>query len=1074
MYFTRKGAFCSLLILASFLVLNTSPGYAQTTATVTGTVADATAAVIPGVTVIANNLDTGASRTAVSDDLGRYKITNLPVGNYEVRAELVGFSTQVRSGIQLTVGQEAVIDLTLTVGEISEVISVTGEAPIINTTQATVSGLVDSQKIRDLPLNQRNLLALVPLYTGAAFAETGATSVSKGYGTKLAIGGTRYNANSFLLDGTDIRDLAGSGGSAAGILMGVETVREFNVITNAFSAEYGNHTGGVFNAVTKSGTNQIHGSVFEFHRNDNLDAALWEDNKFGEEKPEFKRNQFGGVIGGPIVPDQTFFFFSYEGLREDRGQTQLFQVPSLEARDGNLPGLAPIDPDADVKLWLDAYPEPNGDDLGDGTADFIRSTARTVEEDYLSARIDHQLSDANTFFGRYTWDDAIRSNPNDIATILEDLTTNQYLTLEDTHVFSTAVVNRFMAGATRTDLRTAVPLFPGINLPQLTFTGRRPLGQTGIFTVDGIDDLGGQSTNPRLGAQNTFQFKDDISYQRGNHSLKFGGEFTRYQLTHGTPFHGAGQYDFDSLEEALNGEVGELQALLPSTDLPYYIRQSYAGFYLQDDIKVRPNLSLNLGLRWEFVTTPTEKDGRLANARDYVTPGLTLADMVTGDPYYDNPSYDSFAPRVGIAWNPWGDGKTSVRIGVGTFFDHIMPGKWNFGFDANAPFFERGRLRDKDLPAGVEFDFPNGFFTHADLLGSRLQVEGIEFNPKQPVVYKWSLEIQREIAANTSVDIGYSATRGVHLMRVESFNNPFPYTLQDGRIFVAKGLPDLSPEMGRIRPRFLDVESDYHAFNLSVNRRFSQGLQFQASYTTSKVVADRDNWTGSSDWGNSGQGCGSSSRAAIPPFMFMKLDRGLACFDVRKNFFFNATWDLPVGTGQAVDLAGAANHILGGWTVTTIVRLTDGNPFGPSVGSSSIFGRDRGNGLDLAPGADPNPVDARNTERYFDPSSFQLPLNSAGDFDKGLIGNLARNTIIAPGVASVDLMLGKEVAIPSVSEEVKIQFRSEFFNLFNRPNFDTPSTGIFNDDKSIAATAGRITDTRTSAREIQFGLKILW
>jgi hypothetical protein len=1037
------------------------PAAAQiTTAAMEGVVTDETKALMPGVTVTAVHVETGTTRTTASDERGRYRFDNLRVGDYEVKTELSGFQTQVRRGIRLVVGQQAVIDFTMAIGEISDVVSVVGEAPVIDTTQATIQGVVDERKVRDLPLNARDLLSLAPLFSGAAFSDTGESSPSKGYGTKLTISGTRYYGNLFLLDGTDIRDIANSAGSAAGVLMGVETVREFNVVTNAFSAEFGNHTGGVFNAVTKSGTNQLHGSAVWFHRNDSLDAK----NFFDVEKPEFRRNQFGITGGGRIIRDRTFFFASYEGLRETIGQTLRFTVPTVDARAGRLPGQPQAAVHPEVQKWLNSYPLPNGEDFGAGRAELIRSAARTVNQNFITGRVDHRFNDMHTVFARYTHDKAVRENPASVATYLNDQTESHYLTVDHTAIVSSNLLNRFLFGFARTLTETTTPLFPGIELPALTFTGQRPLEQIAVFNIGGLSSLGGSTTNPRPGYKDNFQFKDDVSFHRGAHALKMGGEVQFHKITHGSPFDGAGTYSFRTLGDAYRGLVDQFNALFPSTVLPFHIEQGYVGFYVQDDFKFRPNLTMNFGLRYEFVTTPTERDGRVSNATDYAEPGLTLDDMIEGDPMYDNPSYLSFGPRVGIAWDPGGNGRTSVRVGGGIYFDQIQPGTWPFGFYASVPFFQRAQVRARDVTVPIRF--PDAFTTQPELLAGALSTEGLQRDANQPTVYKWALDFQREVAPRTRVDVGYKGTRGVHLMRVDDINQRYPLEVRDGRIYVPPGNSILHPGWGRIRPRFTDAESDYHAFTAGLNRRFSDGLQFQVSYTLSKTLSDFDNWTGSSDFTNAG--CESAGRVSVPPFSFMKLDRGLSCFDVRQNLSINATWEIPVGPGKAIDPAGFARHLFGGWTVSSIVRMSGGSPFTPQEGAG-VFPTGRGSGLDLVPGAESNSIDPRNPNQYFDPTVFMVPP------DFGFIGNLGRSAVIGPGLTTIDLMFGKDFVAGLMSDDFRIQFRAEVFNLLNRANFSIPSGAeVFNPDLTIRADAGRITTTRTSARQAQLGVRVVW
>ena len=423
--------------------------FAQTTGTILGSVTDQTNAVLPGAAVMVTNVETGIVRSSVAGDRGAYRVSNLPPGTYEVQASLAGFQTSVRSGITLTIGREAAVNFTLQVGDVTQQVTVTGEAPLIETTTSTVSGVVDSQQMRDIPLNARSFIEMVPLQAGATFSETGnTTSPSFGYGKKLSIVGTRYTANSFLLDGADMNDISNSAGSAAGTMAGVETVREFKVVTNAYDAEYGRHTGGVISAVTKSGTNQFHGSVFEFLRNDNLDAAKWEDNAFGGgEKPEFIRNQFGVAVGGPIVPDRTFFFGSFEGLRANRGETSVFNVPGIAAQqgliDGEFIGIDPV-----VQPYMEAFPRPNvvcssgcldpafPFDRSNGTGRFADGRSITTNQDFFMVRIDHTFSDSDSLMGRFNFDDAnVLNTAREPNTTSDTETSSRFATLEQTHIF---------------------------------------------------------------------------------------------------------------------------------------------------------------------------------------------------------------------------------------------------------------------------------------------------------------------------------------------------------------------------------------------------------------------------------------------------------------------------------------------------------------------------------------------------------------------------------------------------------------------------------------------------------------
>ena len=394
----------AILMLALFGFFS-SLAMGQTAGTISGVVQDPTGAVIPGVSLTVKNVDTGITRMLLTDEQGRYRAVNLPPASYEVEAMLAGFQSEIRRGVVLTVGQEAVVNFGLQVGQVADQVEVTGEAAAVEVSNATISGLVNQDTIRDMPLNGRSFTDLIPLQAGTVLARNNTTTSALGGGAKISISGSRPLTNNFLLDGTDINDPRGAvPGGATGMSLGVDTVREFRVLTNSYSAEYGRSSGGVLTAVTRSGTNELHGTLFEFLRNSALDAAKWEDNKFGRQKPQFKRNQFGFTVGGPVIKDKTFFFGGYEGLRDRLGGTTLSYVPNALAHQGVLPANGAVGAPLTcpyqtistnpltcaiapgVKQWLDLYPLPNGRDLGNGTAEYSFGTSQPTNEDYFTAR----------------------------------------------------------------------------------------------------------------------------------------------------------------------------------------------------------------------------------------------------------------------------------------------------------------------------------------------------------------------------------------------------------------------------------------------------------------------------------------------------------------------------------------------------------------------------------------------------------------------------------------------------------------------------------------------------------------
>ncbi|MDA2933726.1 TonB-dependent receptor [Acidobacteria bacterium AH-259-D05] len=1076
--------FCFFLAIAWQVPLQAQ----GTQGTISGVVKDVTGGVMPGVEVTVTNVETGIDRSTITNDLGGYQAVNLAVGEYELRAELPGFQTTIRRGITLTVGRHAVVDLVLEVGEVVQEIIVTGEAALVETTSSTLEGLIDDKKLRDLPLNARSFIDLVTLTTGTTFS-AGATSATKGFGQKISISGQRYNNNAFLLDGAVINDATGTTGSAAGLMMGVDTVREFSVITSGYSSEYGRHTGGVINAVTKSGTNSFHGSAFEYLRNDNLDARNFFDRDpsnptVRSDPPEFKRNQFGFTLGGPIVKDQSFFFGSYEGLRERLGITQNLDVPGRAMRDGFLGGEF-IGVDPVIRPFLDAYPLPTGPDRKDGTARFVRTATETTDEDYLTVKVDHRFSESDSLFVRYTFDDAKKLRPGGIRrrprinTSADADTRNQYTTIEESHVFSPALVNRSQFSFNRTVLLFFDnPLegfpFPSTQGGEISFSDQADV--VGIINVGDLSTWGGGSTNPKEHIQNNFQFKEDLYVTRGNHSLKFGFQGERLHFNQRSDFNASGVFSFEGPEEFLSNDPRTFTGIRPGSDNRRGWRQWLIGFYAQDDFKITPTLTLNFGLRYEFIKVPTEVNDKVANIRDLSPAHFFTVDRLgtdVGDPYFDNPSLTNFAPRIGFAWDPFGNGKTAIRGGAGVFHDQLLPGFYITSGVRMEPFFGGAQLDRKN----VDIDFPNAFFTQSDILtqgGGRVRIEGFEFDINQPTVYKWSLDIQQEILPDTLLDVGYVGTRGVHLVRGAIQLNTNPWEVRNGRFFYLIEKDLLNPNFDRMRWRVIDGTSNYHSFRLSVNKRFSRGFQIQSSLTIAKSTDDSSTWTGSSDFS-------AADRRGFRSFKF----HGPSAFDVRRNFYTNFTWELP-----AANWSGAAGKIFGDWSMSSLIRFNDGHPVNLR-GDQVRLGRKRliyvdGSTLNLVPGADNSPIDSRNPNQYYDFGSFSFPKlvdndgNSVSIKDKkcpaspcGLFeGTLGKNTLRAPGVTTFDFSLMKDFAIPQWGEGAKVQFRAEFFNIFNRANFGLPGERLFDRRGKIRSTAGEITTTETTSRQIQFALRL--
>jgi hypothetical protein len=1063
------------ILLLSLVVLSSTSNAQVSTGTILGTAKDQTGAVLPGTTISVRNVETGVSRTATSGTGGEYRFPALAAGNYEVQAELTGFQKGVRKGIVLTVGREAVVDFSLNVGDVAEQVTITGEAPLIETTTATVSGLVTPQQMRDIPLNSRSFLELVPLQTGAVFAEAADPSgVPNGFGKKLSIVGMRPGSNSFLLDGADMNNAAGVAASAAGTMAGVETVREFRVVTNAYDAEYGQHTGGVISAITKSGTNQIHGSAFEFLRNDNLDARNFFDRDPGNplqrsNPPEFRRNQFGGTVGGPIRADRIFFFGSYEGTREGLGRTDTYNVPGERMRRGFLP-LAQaactqsggtlqsegcfLGVDSTIKPYLEAYPVPNTSDRADGTAQFVTAATKTTQQNLETVRIDYRLSNSDSIFGRFTNDNAELSDPG-FNTILQLRSPSRYTTLEEAHIFSPALLGRTHFSFVRTYLSAFDVGQERFEFPKFSFADQPDV--PGILTVTGLTGWGGSATNPKIHIQNTFQFEEGFYLTRSRHSLKFGGQVERFQFNQRSDFNSGGVFAFTRLQDFLRNAVDNASFVQPGSDNIRGWRQSTIGVYLQDDISVRQGLKLNLGLRYEFITSPREVNGKVSTIRDIAAPHVyqvTGSTTDVGDPLFLNPSLRNFAPRIGIAWSPQQDGRFSVRGGFGIFHEQLLPKTYVVSGVRMSPFYSVAQLFSRDGPV----DFPNAFFTQrntlvSSALGSKPQAEGTQWDLSQPMVMKWSLTLERGLGSTFTVSAGYSGTRGLHLLRGNLQLNSTPSEIRNGRRYILIEQPLPNPNFNRMRWALSDAVSDYHGLQLSMNKRFSHGFQFQSSYTLARSTDDASSWTGSNEFGS----------ADLAGYRTDKM-HGPSGFDVRQSSYTNFSYELPTG-----NLDGLAHTSLVGWSVSGVLRLNSGSPINLSATQPRLGTLTEqfvsGSTLDLIPGGDNNPARSQNPDQYFDVTQFSFPTPF---FE----GNLGRATLRVPGIANFDFTLMKDTPISWIGEDGSLQFRAEFFNLLNRPNFGDPATNLFDQNGVARSTAGQITTTRTASRQIQLALRL--
>lgn len=1002
-----------------------------------GVVTDETQAVVPGAAVAITNVETGIGRSTTTDGEGRYVFNNLPPAHYDLEVSLPGFKTMLRQGITLTIGSEAVVNLTLSVGEVTEQVTVTGEAPLVETRSGSVAGVVEERVIRALPLNGRSFADLIQLEPGVIYSRAGRQTTTGGTGQKMSLGGTRVSQMSFLLDGADMmgKDNTNPAGSS-GILLGVDTVQEFRVSTSSFGAEFGRNSGGVVSAVTKSGTNNFHGTVFAFHRNDNVDARKFHD----QDKPEFKRNQFGFTAGGPIIGDKLFFFGGYEGLRDRVGRTNLSSVPTVAARQDG--GLVPKIAES-VKPYLALYPLPNGPDLGGGVARFFWSSSDNVNQDDFVLKVDYQLSDNDSLSGRVFFDDAGANSLGSLGLVenANDSRIQSYV-LNHKRIFGAAMVNDFRVNFNRYNLTVDADTPESLNA--LEFIPGRGFGILGVGGIDGISTGG---TNPRFWTQNMVEYIDDVAVSRGRHTMKFGGILKRIQFNGFSAARFRGQFRFRTLEDFLASEVRDFQASSVFAGTRG-LRQWLLGFYFQDDLRVGSRLTLNLGVRYEITTVAHEVNEKIANLQNQLDPQVTV-----GNPWWINPSLKNFAPRFGFAYDPTGDGKTSIRGGYGIYFDQLLPIYYRDSAFRILPFQQRFFVRPADVP---ELPFPNAIalFPTAQVLSDpTVQIDLMNYRPHQPYTMQYNITIQRELLPNLSLMLGYMGSQSRNNSRNVNWNSALPTAIINGDKFFAPGVKRRNPNFSAVLQREFDSNANYNSLQVQVKQRYSHGLDFNFVYQWSRIMDEISGIGGSTDF------------EGITSFVMDPDDRGRdygrAAFDIRHHLVFNATYELPTGA-----LEGVARQVLGGWKLSNLTSYSSGeaftavNRFDRSGAIVRIFGfQERPN---IAPGRSNNPK-IGDPNKWFDPTAFERQ-------PKGFFGNLGRNTLQGPNLITVDLAVLKDFPM---GEARRLEFRWEMFNMFNRANFNMPNFQVFLSATRDNPNAGRITNTR-GPRKMQFGLKFIF
>jgi carboxypeptidase family protein len=1136
------------LLLGSILVLLLStPARAQVVgATVSGTITDPRGDAVPNAKISAKNLGTSVSTTSTSNTTGAFSIANLNPADYEVSASAAGFSTAVTK-VTLTVGAKQELNFSLKVGQVTEFVEVTGAAAAVETTNSTLSAEVDSTTVRELPLNGRDWASLATLQPGVAGVRTQEVvtqvgAVGRGLGSQLSIDGNRPTQNSYRLNGIFINDYSNAGpGNVLGGNLGVDAIQEFSVITSNYSAEYGYTSGGVVNAVTTSGTNQFHGTAFEFIRNNAFDAANFFENAGGLKKAPFRRNQFGASGGGPIKKDKIFIFGAYEGLRQSKGIAHSgLNVPSDNARsglvhdiNGNLVQIAVNQP------YLTFFPHCNVQTAGD-ICTYSFSGAQVVPDNFYNFRGDVKISDKDSLNANFYYDRSTFNQPDTFNQKLEGFFVGRKgASIEETHLFGSNFVNTVRLGwnytqgfgqlttkainpdAASTDAKFVIE--PGLHAARIAGIGGGP-GVPGFFNAPFSGGLNGDAVEDFT--HQTVQVFDDAGRTVGKHSLKFGFMFLRSEEKLFAPFTSNGTAAFAGIDPAVNpsplfpaGLTG-LQAFL--LDVPAkvqspplggiqsvqtrYMFTSIPGFYFQDDWKVRSNLTLNIGLRYEMQTIPSEKYGRVANLPSiFSNPTTQNCSTCTNKNFDSNPTTKNFEPRVGFAWDPFKDGKTSVRGGFGIFDSLPLPFELALNNAQTSPGHRNITASGCAFNGNVQPCVSQGNFPNVDpavlnqfLNPAAAPIAGqtwnfVERNPKRNYVYQWNLNLQRQIARDLSVTLAYAGSRGKHNpYQTDDLNTVFPTKVGNRWVFpspvgsgclpgpapdcsatdVALGLPAnfsanptgivsgllINPNVAGIQSTIWQSKSWYDALQLEVEKRMGHGFQVQASFTWSKT---EDTTSGSF----AGDNFAGDLNPTIP-WWDLKLIKGLSDFNVSRNLVVNALWQVPT----PASFHGPASFIAKGWELGGIVSLSTGVPVWPFTIAGDSMGQ-----LMSEPYAIPDAVAGcsqtfpssgrHGSLQWINPACFSFPAQP------NVLGNLGRNTIVGPGLINVDYSMVKNTKIPKISETFNVQFRAEFFNVFNHANFAPP---VDNLDVLGGSSFGQLTKTQTPERQIQFGLKLIW
>ncbi|MGI4827942.1 MAG: carboxypeptidase regulatory-like domain-containing protein [Janthinobacterium lividum] len=1042
---------------ASFTLLGGATALAQVVGgTMTGTVLDPTGAVVPGAKVVVRNTDTGTVRTLVSDPGGRFSAPSIPVGTYTITADTAGFAPYQRTGVQLTVGQSLDLALKLALTG-SETVTVNEALPTVNTSTEQTSGLIDARQIKELPLNGRSYDQLITLNPGTVnYSQQRSGSVgtsNSSVGNMFAVAGRRPQDNLFLLNGIEYTGASlinNTPGGTSGQLLGIDGVREFNVVSDSYSAAYGKREGAQISIVTASGTNQVHGSAYEFLRNSYFDSR----NYFDQARiPEFQRNDFGGALGGPLRKNKLFLFGNYEGYRQNLGLSDVTLVPDNTSRAAAVASVRPL-----LNLW----PVANGPEIGGGIAEAFSSPTQHIREDFGTTRFDANLTPNDLFFAAYTVDDSDAHTPTqDPYSLIDEYLREQVLSAQEQHVFSPRLLNTVRFGYSRASFLFLGSVPSAIQADTTSFVSGRP---TGAVVIAGSTASNGASQVTTAGAnvgsnnaitRNLFTFDDHVFYTRGKHQIEAGVWLQRLQSNDNLAQNQYGQASFASLQTFLAGNIKTFTVVPQPTELGW--RSLFAAAYLEDTYHVTSRLEIRAGFRSEDTSGWNESQGR-AGVYTFTNGVINTNPLTSSNGLTTNRALFLPEPRAGLAWNVFGNGTTSVRASVG--LHHSLLDTLDYRFDQSAPF-------------NTTLSYSNTTVAAPTSGTPSISPSTVQSDMSTPAVVAYTLRLEQQLARSTSLTVGYIGSHAYHQILSADLNEPAfvvcpnpacpaADALAAGTIFYPNATK-LNPALANTTSWYSGGSANYNGLIVDVRHDLYRGLQMRANYTWSKNLDDGSAW-------NTSVSANTPAFVSVP--QLPHLDYGPSAFDVRHLFAVNGTYDLPFGNGQAFlsKPGGLTGRLVSGWQLATIANLQTGFPFSPQLGYNPTNSGDTRN--PVRPNVNPNfhgnvYIHGTTSERvaqFFNPTAFTPPAT-------GAVGNERRDTLVGPGYADWDLSLLKSTQL---AERMRLQFRAEIFNVLNHTNLQTPNEVVYTSATQQSPTAGVITATAGTSRQIQLGLKLLF